>query len=70
MIKKCKNTVRWTYVIDDLNGEEVVGTFHKSELKKTNQLQFRIEKVIKRKCDKLNGKDTIIRLIVGLIKMA
>ena len=26
-IKKIKNTVPWTYVIDDLNGEEITGTF-------------------------------------------
>ena len=28
VIKKIKNTVPWTYVINDLNGEEVVGTFY------------------------------------------
>ena len=28
-IKKVKNTARWTYVINDLNGEEIVGTFYK-----------------------------------------
>ena len=28
VIKKVKNTVPWTYVINDLNGEEVVGTFY------------------------------------------
>ena len=26
-IKKIENTVPWTYVIDDLNGEEITGTF-------------------------------------------
>ena len=26
-IGKIKNTVTWTYVINDLNGEEVTGTF-------------------------------------------
>ena len=35
MIKK-KNTVRWTYVINDFNGEEVIGTFCEKELHKTN----------------------------------
>ena len=35
MIKKVKNTVPWTYVINDLNGEEIVGTFYKNELLKT-----------------------------------
>ena len=28
VIKKFKNTVPWTYVINDLNGEEIIGTFY------------------------------------------
>ena len=28
VISKIKNTVPWTYVINDLNREEVIGTFH------------------------------------------
>ena len=54
--KKVKNTLSWTYVISDLNGKEVVGTFYGKELQKTNQREFRIEKVIKRKGDKLYVK--------------
>ena len=42
VIKKVKNTVLWTYVINDLNGEEVIGTFYEKELQKTNQQEFRI----------------------------
>ena len=53
IIKKVKNTVPWTYVIKDLNGEEIIGTFYEKKLQKTNQQKFRIEKVIKRKGDKL-----------------
>ena len=34
VIKKIKNTVSWTYVIDDLNGEEITGTFYEKELQK------------------------------------
>ena len=34
-------------------GEEIIGTFYENELQKTNQQGFRIEKVIKRKSDKL-----------------
>ena len=56
VIKKVKNTVPWTYVINDLNGEEIVGTFYENELQKTHQKDFRIEKVIKRKGDKLYVK--------------
>ena len=51
-----KNTVPWTYVINDLNEEEIVGTFYENELQKTNQKEFRIDKVIKRKGDKLYVK--------------
>ena len=56
MIKKVKNTVPWTYVIKDLNGEEIIGTFYEKKLQKTNQQKFKIEKVIKRKGDKLYVK--------------
>ena len=56
IFSKIKNTVPWTYVINDLNGEEIIGTFHEKELQKTNQKEFRIEKVIKRKSDKLYVK--------------
>ena len=29
VIKKVKNTVLWTYVINDLNREEILGAFYK-----------------------------------------
>ena len=44
VIKKVKNTMSWAYVVNDLNGEEIVRTFYKTELQKTNQNEFRIEK--------------------------
>ena len=53
VIKKVKNTVTWTYVINNLNSEEITGTFYEKELQKTNQEEFRIEKVIKRKGEKI-----------------
>ena len=56
VIKNVKNTVPWTSVINDLNGEEIIGTFYEKELQKTNQEEFRIENVIKRKCDKIYVK--------------
>ena len=37
MIKEVKNTVTWTYVISDLNGEEIIGTFYEEELKKRRE---------------------------------
>ena len=36
IIKRIKNTVPWTHVINDLNGEEIIGTFYENELKSTN----------------------------------
>ena len=44
------------YVICDLNGEPIAGTFYEKELQKTSREKFRIEKVIKRKGDKLCAK--------------
>ena len=44
---------RLLLVISYLNGEEIIGGFYEKELQKTNQEKFRIEKVIKRKGDKL-----------------
>ena len=51
VINKINNTVPWTYVISDLNGEEITGSFYKKELQSTNQQKYRIEKIIKRKDD-------------------
>ena len=54
VISKIKNTVPWTYVINDLSGEKITGSFYEKELQKTSQEKFRIEKVLKRKGDKLS----------------
>ena len=56
VIKKVRNTVPWTYVIGDFIGEGIVGIFYEKELQNTNQKEFRVEKVIKRKGDKVNVK--------------
>ena len=56
VIKKVKDTIPWTYVINDLNGEENIGTLYEKELQKTNQEEFRIEKVIRRKGNRLYVK--------------
>ena len=47
VVNKLQNTVLWTYLINDLNGEEIKGSFYEKELQKTDQKEFRIEKVIK-----------------------
>ena len=49
IISKIKNTIPWTYVINDLDGEKIIGTFYKKELQKSNQQEFRIEKTIKKR---------------------
>ena len=45
-----------TSVICDLKVKEIVATFYKKELQKTNQKAFRFGKVIKKKRDKLDVK--------------
>ena len=56
VVNKIKNTVPWTYEINDLNGEKIIGSFYEKELQKTDQEESRIEKVIKRKGDKIYVK--------------
>ena len=75
-LKKVKDTLPWTYVINDLNGEEIVGTFYSIELEETNQEEIRIEKVFKRKGNKLyvkwkgyNKRQNINELIFSKKKM-
>ena len=53
MIKGVKNTVPWTYVIRDLNGEKIIGTFYEKEFQKARQRAFGMEKVLKKKDYKL-----------------
>ena len=56
IVSKINNTVPWTYVISDMNGEDITGSFYEKELQSTNQQIFRIEKIIKRKGNKLYVK--------------
>ena len=56
VVSKIENTVTWTYVVSDLNGEEISGSFYEKELQKTSQEEFRIAKVLRRKGDKLYVK--------------
>ena len=55
-IKEIKSTVAWTYLISDIDVEEIIKTFYEKDLQKTNQQTFTIEKVIKRKGNKLYVK--------------
>ena len=56
VISKVKNTVPWTYVINYLNSEKIIGIFYEKELQKPNKKEFRIVKVIKKKVNKLHVK--------------
>ena len=56
IINKIQIILPWTYVIDDLNGEKIIGTFYAKVLQNTNQREFKIEKVIKIKGNNLYVK--------------
>ena len=56
IVNKIRNTVPWTYTTSDLNGEQIIGGFYEKEFQKTNQKEFRIEQVVKRKGDQLYVK--------------
>ena len=60
-----KNIVSWTYVINDLNGGEIIRTFYEGESQKTSQEEFRVEKIIKNNkiSSMSNEKTMIIHLI-------
>ena len=51
VVSKINDTVPRTSVINDSNGEEITGSFYEKELQKTNQKEFRIEKILRRKGD-------------------
>ena len=63
IIKIVKNTIPWTYVFSDLNGEEIAGTVFEKELQKVNQEEFRMEKVREKDTSCMsNGKAMTIHL--------
>jgi len=47
-VSKIKRTKPVTYIITDLNDEEIQGTFYEQELQKTLQDVYRIEKIVKK----------------------
>ena len=72
VITKIKNNVPWTCVINNLNGEEIVGTFYENELPKKKKVEKNLEQKKKKKERvtnyMLNGKVMTIHLIIGQIK--
>lgn len=61
------NTDPITYKFPELNGKGVLGSFYEGELSPAKQVTFRIEKVIKRKGDKIFV--ILIAWILGLKKI-
>ena len=55
MIKIIRNSVPWTYTISDLDDEKLVGNSMKnqSKLQETSLAELRVEKVIKKKGNRL-----------------
>ena len=51
-IKEIRETNPITYILEDLQGEKIKGTFYEPELQKTEQQVFRIEKIIKKEKNK------------------
>ena len=49
MTKKNENTVPWSHVINDLNGEEIVGTCYEKKLQKLIKMSLELKKKKKRK---------------------
>ena len=70
VIKKVKNSVPWTHVINDLNDEEIIGTFYEKNCKRLIKKNLEQKKYLGKKVINymLNGKVMIIHLIAGLIK--
>ena len=56
IVSNIEKTVPWTYASRNFNGEKIAGSFYEKGLQKTSQEKFRIEKVLKRKGDKLYVK--------------
>ena len=56
VVSKTKNTVPWTDVATDLNGEPSIGSLYEKELQKTSHEKIKKEKGLKRKGDKMRVK--------------
>jgi len=53
IVVKVQKTIPVTYILKDLLGEEIEGSFYEKELQKSNQEIYRVEKVIRKK--KIDG---------------
>ena len=41
VIKNVKHFVPWAFILQDINGEDIVGGFYEKELQKTNQTELK-----------------------------
>ena len=60
-INTIKDTKPPTYIIQDLNGQTVKGTFYEPELQKTHQNTFRIEKVVRKRTTKDGVREAFVK---------
>ena len=69
-VSRIKNRVPWTYVNNDLNGEEITGIFYEKNCKKVVNKNLEQQKYLKEKVINCmsNRNSMIIVLIVALIK--
>ena len=44
VVNKIKNTVPWIYIVSDLSGKDITGSFYEKELQKTSQEKFVLTK--------------------------
>ena len=67
-VVKKTNTVPWTYVISDLNGEGIVGSFYEKELQKTNQIASLKTEVDRLDIDKLTPDPNNLAKLSNVVK--
>ena len=69
-VSRIKNRVPWTYVNNDLNGEEITGIFYEKNCKKVVNKNLEQQKYLKEEVINYisNRNSMIIVLIVALIK--
>ena len=58
--KIVKNLASRTYAIQEPNREEIVATFNRIKLQKTNQTESRVETVIKKEGNRSSVKERVI----------
>ena len=60
-INEVKKTIPPTYIIQDMKGEVIKGSFYEPELQRSKQDVYRIEKVIKKRSKKNGEKEALVK---------